>query len=107
MIDISNDMYIIRAAIVEAAAFISAPHVRLRPSIFPDGNQWCCLLGDNLQVGIVGFGETPEKACAAFDNAFATQQPALVVRNRKDCERYDRCEEGIAECHCLDEQVSA
>lgn len=74
MIDISTDMYIIRAAICEAAAFNSAPHVRMRPRIFPDGNQWCCLLGENLQEGIAGFGNTAGDACSAFDLAFNTQR---------------------------------
>lgn len=84
MIDISNDMYIIRAAICEAAAFNSAAHIRMRPSIFPDGDMWCCLLGDDLQTGISGFGETPEKACLAFDLAFSTERtPAAILRARQ------------------------
>jgi len=84
MTDISNDMYIIRAAICEAAAFNSAAHVRMRPSIFPDGDMWCCLLGDDLQTGISGFGETPEKACLAFDLAFSTERtPAAILRARQ------------------------
>lgn len=37
---------------------------------FKDGDQWCVLLGENLQVGIAGFGETPYKAILAFNNAF-------------------------------------
>lgn len=27
-----------------------------------DGSEWCCLIGKNLQEGIVGFGNTPCKA---------------------------------------------
>tara|TARA_R110000851_G_scaffold86938_2_gene189288 strand:+ start:370 stop:630 length:261 start_codon:yes stop_codon:yes gene_type:complete len=34
-----------------------------------DGNMWYVLLGQNLQVGIAGFGETPEKAIDAFEDA--------------------------------------
>jgi len=34
----------------------------LQPSLTIDGNQWCCLYGDDLQTGIAGFGDTPEKA---------------------------------------------
>lgn len=26
--------------------------------IYKDGNQWCCLLGEDLQTGIAGFGNT-------------------------------------------------
>ena len=44
-----------------------APHVLMRPAIFPDGNQWCALYGENLQEGVAGFGDTPELACANFD----------------------------------------
>jgi len=45
----------------------SAPHVVLNAKVSKDGNLYCCLLGDNLQEGIAGFGETPQKACAKFD----------------------------------------
>lgn len=35
-----------------------------------DGNQWCVLYGENLQVGIAGFGDTPYKAMQAFEDEF-------------------------------------
>ena len=47
-----------------------------RPSIvyrlipFRDGNQWCALLGENIQEGIVGFGVSPSLALIDFDNNF-------------------------------------
>lgn len=31
---------------------------------FKDGNQWCALYGEDLQVGIAGFGKTPFLAMA-------------------------------------------
>ena len=34
----------------------------LKPKLTKDGNQWCVLYGDDLQVGIAGFGDTPYKA---------------------------------------------
>ena len=43
------------------------PFMLLRPRMFPDGNQWCALYGDNLQEGISGFGDTPEQAAHQFD----------------------------------------
>lgn len=46
------------------------PFMLLRPRIFPDGNQWCALYGTNLQEGVCGFGDTPEKAAEAFDKAW-------------------------------------
>ena len=36
------------------------------PRIFKDGDAWCCLLGDNIQDGIAGFGNTPDAARRNF-----------------------------------------
>ncbi len=44
--------------------------VLLKPSIQQDGNQWCVLYGDNLQVGIAGFGNTPMQAICDFNKAW-------------------------------------
>jgi len=46
-----------------------APHVIHNTQVMKDGNQWCCILGD-LPTGVVGFGDTPEKACAEFDRVW-------------------------------------
>lgn len=45
----------------------SAPSLRYKPRLFIDGNQWCALLGENLQDGVAGFGSSPEKAYWDFD----------------------------------------
>lgn len=83
MTDISNDAYLARMAVVEAMGFIQAPSVLHRPRIFPDGDQWCALYGDNLQEGVAGFGDTPEQACAAFDRAWSTgRTPAALAGER-------------------------
>jgi hypothetical protein len=42
----------------------------LKPTITKDGNKWCVLLGENLQVGIAGFGDTPYQAILDFNSAF-------------------------------------
>ena len=47
----------------------NAPHVVCKPTLSKDGNAWCALLGDNLQVGVSGFGDTPMQALWAFDTA--------------------------------------
>ena len=39
----------------------------LKPSIQRDGNQWCVLYGEDLQVGIAGFGDTPQLAILDFN----------------------------------------
>ena len=41
---------------------LAKPFYLLRPKIGIDGNQWFCLYGDDLQNGVAGFGDTPEKA---------------------------------------------
>jgi hypothetical protein len=43
------------------------PFYLLLPRVFPDGNQWCALYGDDLQSGVCGFGDTPASAADAFD----------------------------------------
>lgn len=42
----------------------------LRPKLSIDGNQWCALLGENIQDGVAGFGDSPDAAYAAFDVAW-------------------------------------
>ena len=83
-IDISNDAYIARVAICEAAAIIhgamTAPHILYKPTLKPDGDKWCALFGANLMVGVAGFGDTPAEAMAEFDKAWTTQKtPAAMV----------------------------
>lgn len=34
-----------------------------------DGSQWCALVGENLQEGIAGFGDTPLDAFIALANS--------------------------------------
>jgi hypothetical protein len=41
---------------------------------FKDGNMWCVLLGENLQEGISGFGETPLMAVLDFNKNFRTEK---------------------------------
>lgn len=50
------------------------PFHLLRPKLYPDGDMWCCLYGDDLQEGVAGFGETPEKASIDFDINFLNQK---------------------------------
>jgi hypothetical protein len=41
--------------------------VALKPTILQDGNQWCVLYGEDLQVGIAGFGDSPHLAVLDFN----------------------------------------
>lgn len=42
----------------------------LKPTFSKDGNQFCYLYGENLQVGIAGFGSTVYEAMSDFCKAF-------------------------------------
>jgi hypothetical protein len=84
MNDISADAYLARIAIVEAAAFIAAPHTRMRPRVFPDGTKWCALYGDDLMQGVSGFGDTPEQACTEFDKAWSSGLTPDAARARRE-----------------------
>lgn len=46
--------------------------------IFPDGNQWCCLYGGNLQDGVAGFGDSPIDAIQAFEAAMYEKHPRAI-----------------------------
>lgn len=47
--------------------------VMLKPKLFKDGDKWCVLLGDDLQSGIAGFGDSPYKAILDWDNAMVRE----------------------------------
>lgn len=57
----------------QAAVAMMQPHVLMRPAIYPDGNSWCALYGEDLQCGVAGFGETPALACADFNKNWNEQ----------------------------------
>ena len=52
-----------------------------------DGNQWCWLLGDNLQDGVAGFGDTPYEAMIAFNKAFTFANTGENARTTHSRER--------------------
>ena len=79
MSDFGNEVYLARMAIVEACMFIASPHARMRPRVYPDGNQWCALYGKDLMMGVCGFGYTPEAACADFDKNWSSQLAAVAA----------------------------
>ena len=63
-----DDSHMIRCRMEEAICAYQAPHVMMRPKIYPDGNKWCALYGDNIQEGVCGFGDTPANAAYDFDS---------------------------------------
>ena len=54
----------------DVATAWTRPCVLFKPHIYPDGNQWCALYGEDLQMGVAGFGDSPELACEDFDRAW-------------------------------------
>lgn len=46
---------------------MNTPSFMLKPRLSIDGDQWCALHGENLQDGIAGFGDSPDKAYLDFD----------------------------------------
>jgi hypothetical protein len=46
----------------------------LNPKLLKDGNRWCFLYGENLQEGVVGFGETPYQAMLDFEKNFREER---------------------------------
>lgn len=54
------------------------PCALFKPSVSIDGGKWCALYGENLQGGVVGFGDSPSEAMSDFDKAWYSklnQQP--------------------------------
>ena len=51
----------------EAARQSTRPFMLLRPKIYPDGNKWCVLYGEDIQSGVAAFGDTPALASVQFD----------------------------------------
>lgn len=67
MFDISWALQAANEAIRDIQNSMTRPSVLFRPQLSLDGDKWCALYGENLQDGVAGFGETPEKAMLDFD----------------------------------------
>lgn len=77
-----------------AAAERGEPFAIYRPRLFPDGDMWCALYGDNLQEGVAGFGKSPYEAVASFNAAWVT--PLEMQERNKLC---DKCGFQVGENH--------
>ena len=73
--DFSHHAEIVKQDLLNIAYQQTRPSVLFRPSIQPDGNQWCVLYGESLHDGITGFGDTPAAAMADFDNEWHKEMP--------------------------------
>lgn len=68
MNDWSLEQRILRDEIYAVGEAWQRPSVLYRPKVYPDGNMWCCLYGEDLQMGVAAFGKTPGEAVFNFDN---------------------------------------
>lgn len=73
----------VRVSIQNAAFQYERPSVVFRPALSADGTMWCALFGENLQDGVSGFGETPEKAMVDFDINWLNAKTPTVARKRQ------------------------
>jgi hypothetical protein len=55
------------------------PVQKLGAKLSLDGDQYCWLLGENLQEGIAGFGNTPYEAMIAFNDVFYNKRATRNV----------------------------
>ena len=59
---------------LQAAREALRPSTLQKPLVFRDGNAWCAMQGSpdetNLMEAVVAFGDTPEAAMSAFDDAW-------------------------------------
>ena len=52
------------------AMFVLEENILVRSlglKVYPDGDVWCALYGENVQEGVAGFGDTPHKAVLDFN----------------------------------------
>lgn len=63
-----------KVIIEQAVSCYEHPSAIYRPKLFPDGNKWCALYGDNIQDGVCGFGDTPADAIHDFNNNWHNQK---------------------------------
>jgi len=67
-----EQMIMDQSAIVDidfTAADVERTLKTLQPVVFRDGEQYCCHLGPDLEQGVIGKGESPEKAIEAWKAA--------------------------------------
>jgi hypothetical protein len=85
--DMGNMRNILTEQFCATAIEMARPSVVYRPTLMADGDMWCVLLGENIQIGIAGFGKTVAEAMTAFDQAFYKERTP-------DATRQDRADNG-------------
>jgi hypothetical protein len=67
---IAHEAFCAGQAWQQAASAYERPSVVWKPRLTRDGDQWCALFGENLHEGVAGFGDSPDAAMWAFDQAW-------------------------------------
>ena len=81
--DISYAKAMLQDEIARTAMQMQRPSVLFRLEPFVDGNMYCVLLGENLQEGVAGFGETVDAAMRDFDvNYYRMKAPTTAQSDR-------------------------
>ena len=70
----------ISVAAANIADAMTRPSVLYRPTRMADGTMWMVLYGPDLAVGVAGFGETPDAAMKAFDDAWKNERTPAAIR---------------------------
>ena len=74
------DAMLFQSAQSQLSASVQAEEYNLVKTLglvpFKDGDVWCVLWGENLAVGVAGFGNTPYLAVLAFNRAVHTDRGA-------------------------------
>ncbi len=81
--DPGNTWPVIAQEFCIAAGELARPSAVYRPAVYPDGDKWCALYGVNLMEGVCGFGDTPEEAMRAFDQAWLKEKTPAAIRAEK------------------------
>lgn len=83
---IQNAAWLVGQAATQLADQIASYHATwasaMKPRLSKDGDMWCALHGEDLQVGISGFGPTPALALMAFDTAMCTEAGAHSIERK-------------------------
>lgn len=69
-LDVSFHVEIIKQEFLAAAHEMARPCVVFKPKLSRDGDMYCVLLGEDLVVGVAGFGRTVAEAMLEFDREF-------------------------------------
>ncbi len=64
----------VRTAFMELAYDLGRPSRTMKPRVYVAAHGgWCAVYGDDVQSGVVGYGDTPEAACQAFDKEWVSK----------------------------------